>query len=222
MTHTRIAQEDIIDRYLLRGLPADQVAEFEEHFLECRQCVDALERSEQAIAAIRWGCVSIDTESLRYKARQLVLPWPAFGAAAVAAMVAIYVSVGRAPGPAPGSRSPVGSAVGPGAALRVVELQSMRAGPGRQTKLRATEASAFILRLDLRGLARDSFRVEIVSETGQRMWSQDGMAASAGDWLEVLVEGAPVKPGIFWVRLWGGEADGRAARLREYSLPVEP
>lgn len=46
MDHTRIEEEQIVDRYVLGTLPADEAARFEEHYLSCPECLDRLALAE--------------------------------------------------------------------------------------------------------------------------------------------------------------------------------
>ena len=46
MNHESILAGDIPDRYLLGRLPPEEQVEFEEHFLDCPECVDRLESLE--------------------------------------------------------------------------------------------------------------------------------------------------------------------------------
>jgi hypothetical protein len=43
MEHSFIAQTDVIDRYVRGTMPAAERSEFEEHFLDCQECLEQLE-----------------------------------------------------------------------------------------------------------------------------------------------------------------------------------
>jgi hypothetical protein len=215
MTHTQIEEQDIVDRYLLKRLTPEVEAEFEEHYLGCRHCLNQLENSRETMQAVRGAGVE------EVPARRLpgwLMPVPALGLAAAMAMAVIYVSVRR---PAPAPVEPRASAPPAAARAPVIELQSYRSGQDRPATVRAD--AGFTLRLDLRGLAAyESYRVEIVGEAGEPAWRQDRVAASGPERLEVRVEPARLQPGAYWVRLTGAGAAGRAELLREYSLLVAP
>lgn len=53
MDHHYIEEQNIPDRYLLGKLPAEERARFEEHFLDCRECLDRLETTEDFRGALR-------------------------------------------------------------------------------------------------------------------------------------------------------------------------
>jgi len=45
MNHLQIEELDMVNRYLLGRLPAGEQARFEEHFVDCQECLDRLETS---------------------------------------------------------------------------------------------------------------------------------------------------------------------------------
>ncbi|HEY7293203.1 MAG TPA: hypothetical protein VH583_25430 [Vicinamibacterales bacterium] len=53
MDHTYIAEQDVANRYLIGSLPPDERAQFEEHFVDCAQCLDTLEQLDQFGAALK-------------------------------------------------------------------------------------------------------------------------------------------------------------------------
>ncbi len=53
MDHHYIEEQNIHDRYLLGKLPAEERARFEEHFIDCRECLDRLETTEDFRGALR-------------------------------------------------------------------------------------------------------------------------------------------------------------------------
>jgi hypothetical protein len=46
MDHTYIEERQIVDRYVMGKLPADDAARFEEHYLSCPECLDRLDLAE--------------------------------------------------------------------------------------------------------------------------------------------------------------------------------
>ena len=47
MEHERIAAESVVERYVAGKLPPQEIALFEEHYLECATCQDAIEDAER-------------------------------------------------------------------------------------------------------------------------------------------------------------------------------
>jgi len=46
MDHTDIEEQQIVDRYVMGKLPAEEAERFEEHFLSCPECLEQLELAE--------------------------------------------------------------------------------------------------------------------------------------------------------------------------------
>jgi anti-sigma factor RsiW len=53
MDHHYIEEHNVPDRYLLGKLPAEERARFEEHFIDCQECLDRLETTEDFRGALR-------------------------------------------------------------------------------------------------------------------------------------------------------------------------
>jgi hypothetical protein len=53
MNHEQIDQFEIIDRYLMGKLPAEESTRFEEHFVDCRQCISRLQTTKAFLAELR-------------------------------------------------------------------------------------------------------------------------------------------------------------------------
>lgn len=53
MDHHHIDQFSLIDRYLMGRLAAHESAEFEEHFIDCPQCIDRLDTTKDFIEGLR-------------------------------------------------------------------------------------------------------------------------------------------------------------------------
>ena len=53
MDHVQIADDDVIDRYLLGKLPAAEATRFEQHYLSCPECLDRLALAERMQGAFK-------------------------------------------------------------------------------------------------------------------------------------------------------------------------
>ena len=53
MDHEQIDQRNLVSRYLMGKLPADESVSFEEHFVDCPQCIAALETSRDFLRDFR-------------------------------------------------------------------------------------------------------------------------------------------------------------------------
>lgn len=53
MDHYYVEQFDLVDRYVMGKLPAEESARFEEHFLDCPQCIERLKTTEDFLQDLR-------------------------------------------------------------------------------------------------------------------------------------------------------------------------
>jgi hypothetical protein len=53
MDHKHIEELDLVDRYLMGRLTADESEQFEEHFVDCAQCVDQLRTTQDFVRGLR-------------------------------------------------------------------------------------------------------------------------------------------------------------------------
>lgn len=56
--------EDIAEQYLLHSLPALEAERFEEHYMVCGSCADALSAAEDYISSIRVACLRLANSGL--------------------------------------------------------------------------------------------------------------------------------------------------------------
>src|SRR5260221_12177517 len=92
MEHDDVVEQDVANRYLSGGLAPDERATFEEHFVDCPLCLDALESADdlqrglKAVAARDASHEGIQPARRLWKSRGAILT-----AAGIAASVAIAV-----------------------------------------------------------------------------------------------------------------------------------
>jgi hypothetical protein len=74
MDHTDIEERQVVDRYLMGQLTADELERFEEHYLSCAECLDRLETTEGLARALKR--VAAEDAARVATARQLaVVAW---------------------------------------------------------------------------------------------------------------------------------------------------
>ena len=70
MDHDYIERLDLIRRYLMGRLTADESTEFEEHFVDCSQCVDQLRTTENMILGFRLMASRQSAEEADYRSEK--------------------------------------------------------------------------------------------------------------------------------------------------------
>jgi hypothetical protein len=199
-------EEERLEAYALDALPRDETADIEEHLLFCTTCQDRAEAAEVFVNAMRGAARRIRAEEAEKPARSGVLdrlrswfhmPIPVFAAAM--ATVGLIVMAGVRVHDRPGA--PVD-----------VELQAVR-GAAIGT---APAGHSLHLSLDSRGVPDTAaWRIEIVDEDGDRVWSGNGTASANN--IVATVDQA-FKPGTYFVRLMKQGDDP----IREYQLVIHP
>ena len=209
MTHAEIERGDVVERYLLRRLSAEEGQAFEEHYLGCPDCCERIREQDQILAGIQRACSAWARRGGR--GRLWGLPAPALGLAAALAATAVYLSV-LPPNVVQRPKTPTPESAA--LQLPVVNLTAYRAGEPTGAPVKA--GAPFRLRLDLRGAAvAPGYAVEIVRESGELVWSGSGVVREAERPEVVLSGGLPA--GAYWVRVSSEER-----LLREFGLRVGP
>ena len=87
MDHDFIQERNIAERYILGRLEPSELARFEEHFIDCQQCIETLETS----GMLRDGLRRMEAKpAVPMMPRRPARFWPAFGA--IAAMFAVSIT----------------------------------------------------------------------------------------------------------------------------------
>ncbi len=69
MDHKYIDELDLVDRYLMDRLAAEETAPFEEHFVDCLQCVDRLKTTKALMEGLRFVTSNQATAAHSYSPR---------------------------------------------------------------------------------------------------------------------------------------------------------
>src|SRR5262245_48524010 len=72
MDHKYIAELDMVDRYLMGRLTAEEISEFEEHFVDCADCVGQLTSTKALIDGLR----VVAAEDVPVRRDRVTLPLP--------------------------------------------------------------------------------------------------------------------------------------------------
>jgi hypothetical protein len=74
MDHDYIEQSDLVNRYLMSRMPAEESERFEEHFIDCPQCIDKLKTTRDFKQGLR--LLTAQQLSQRESHSKKVLRWP--------------------------------------------------------------------------------------------------------------------------------------------------
>ncbi len=74
MDHSYIEENQVVDRYLMKRLPAGEAVRFEDHYVSCQQCLDQLELAEKLQRGFK-RAVAGDAARVAAARRLGVLAW---------------------------------------------------------------------------------------------------------------------------------------------------
>ncbi len=197
--------EDLLEEYSFGRVFEPALAPLEEHLLDCTLCQDRLLAVDEYTALMKAGIAAMERERAvaRTSPRFAIHSAPVVFAAAVM-LVLVGVTIGW--------RLQSSSAMATGSRM-TVKLTALRGGDGDGVA-RAPFGRPLDLTVDRTDLpAASAYRLEVVSSSGQPLWS--GAAQVAGQSLSARVT-TRLAPGVYWVRLYSGDQ-----LRREFGLRVE-
>lgn len=197
--------EDLLEEYSFGRVLEPALAPLEEHLLDCTLCQDRLLAVDEYTALMKAGIVALDREDAVSGAS------PSFAIARAPAVLAgavILLLVGVTIG---WRLQPPAAVVS--ASAMPVQLTALRGGDGDGVA-RAPFGRPLDLTMDRTDLPNASaYRLEVVSSSGQRLWS--GAAKVEAQSLSARVT-TRLAPGAYWVRLYAGDQ-----LRREFGMRVE-
>lgn len=228
MNHRDIEERNLVELYVARRLGADDTAGFEEHFVDCPQCLDQIESAERLKAGLRrttavkpsqphawrWGLAAAATlllvsgliiwQAARGNRLEAELATARAGAAEwKTRFEAEAANVRRTPAPAPLVASTF--------ALNLSRSSENAGTPPANRIIVAAGAPWIVLTLD-----RDwepgfeSLRATLSDAKSKTLWQQGGLVALAGVPLSMAVPAALLETGDFVLAIEGKAANSTA------------
>jgi hypothetical protein len=209
MQHSEIERDCLIDRYVRNTLRAAERQAFEEHFLDCPQCLGQIEIASSLRQALRESAVEAVSQSAPAPAkprRWFVWNWVQAGAAAclVVAMVTSIVFFRQMRD----ARSELASAQS--AFLR--ELGSVRGlpsppevyvlgqsrGSSEVKEIRLPhEARWMVFSIEMDTTQYPNYRATLSDDSGKTIWQRDGIHPASPDAIVVSVPSYLLTPGVY-------------------------
>lgn len=243
MEHSYIDDNDLVDRYLTRTLGAEERAAFEEHFLDCRQCLSQLKFAE----ALRDGIKTFAADAVPLPEAPVRSPFyrwfagawwrPLVPAVAGVLVVLLPVSLLLRQYREQAARVEVASAdlrtkytalrqefdqAQRGAAVfilsetRGVEAEAMQ----RVTIPRTPQWIVLVIERDVSQFR--NYRATLVNKAGQTVWQSDPIEPFSLDAIGISFSSSLLGPGDYTIRLEGLDPGGHprvAAKVSFRAIP---
>lgn len=243
MDHEYAQNENLAERYVLGRLTEEERAGFEDHFMECEACLEAVEAVQDMAPALRAeaarsAAAAVETVARETEARAglavllaAALRRPAGRALAAALLVAVLVPLAYLGLENRRLRGEAGSAGDVAAQLPTALLLPTRGGGdgGGPSVVLEPEQNRFTLLLEVEpdpGIA--SYEAEIREAGGAPVWRGEGLEAAGGGLLALTFRAERVPPGEYQLRLSArGAGGGREPagtfpfRVRRGDAPAE-
>ncbi|MBI4906016.1 MAG: zf-HC2 domain-containing protein [Acidobacteria bacterium] len=196
MDHGQIEATNLIDRYLTNRATPEECARFEEHFLDCPDCLSRLESTRGLIDGLKQQ--PPDTFQRR--------TWVGFMGWIAAAAVTTF-AIFRPP---PATPPPV-TIPGPTLTARAGPVFTLATVRGAQADAPiVTVSGEFTLALDFEPAPGiKGFAVQVTSGTGEQLMSEVEHPLSASGTIGIGLRSQDLKPGLYRAVVVGKSVDGR-------------
>jgi len=238
MTHPRIDEEQILDRYLVGRLSAEEEALFEEHLFECADCLEKvrwgeeLRRGLREVAAQEAGRAAAGATAfvglLAWLRRRRPAQLAALAMLALALVVLPTIVLRQqvelhrlregARKPAPST----GELAQPVSDFLVVSLGVVRGAGSSEVELRPDPTkAAVLLSIELATVDAGRYRVTLGDEAGHVLWRGEDLEPNLYDTLIVALPSSFLEPGRYRITVEGLAAGGvePAGEVRLRVLP---
>lgn len=228
MQHSEIERDCLIDRYVRNTLRAAERQAFEEHFLDCPQCIEQIEIASSLRQAIRESAVEAVSQSAPARPRRWFFwNWVQAGAAAclVVAMVTSIVffrQVREARSELASAQSAfereLGSVRGLASAPEVYVLGQSRGGSEVKEIALPREARWMVFSVEMDTTQFPSYSATLSDSSGKNIWHQDGIHPASPDAIGVSVPSNVLAPVVYSLTIATSGPSGEQSTLTRFSL----
>ena len=214
MDHTLIEEQSLVDRYLQGRLSVGEKTLFEDHFIDCEQCLEQLELAEAFRTGVR---DAVAGEAVRNALLPTLLARLLHARRAVAFALVCLLAL------------PVAWWLGRHGAATPLEPQAnvptytFGASRGEQEDVLTVVAGEWLaLEVLTDGGAFPGYRLSLVEDgsTGAILWHQQGLQPDREDLLRVTFPPGFLPPGDLRLDLFGEQAGGGSVPLASHRLRV--
>ena len=236
MKHEYIEDRQIVDRYLMGRLDLEEVARFEEHYLSCPACVEALKVAEAFQAGLKravaqdaaTAAVGLQVGFVSWLARVARSPRAGFSAAAVLLLLIplglTWRELGRERDRNAQLAEQFSEIFAPQQDTLILSLSPERATPGDDptVHLRLPAIPRWIvLSLELDQSGFDRYRVTLQSD-GSPLWVGENLSLNHLDTLTVSLHSSFLSEGDYDLRVAGLRSGGEPVAVSAFHFRALP
>ncbi len=223
MDHNHIEEHQVVDRYLMGQLPAEEAERFEEHYLHCQECLDRLQVAEKLQRGFKRATAE-DVAKVAAVQRLGVLAWlaraarsPRAGLAAAALLAVVLVPAGLMYRQQSGAFQPQINTV-------VVTMSPERSAPAADQEpsrvIRLSGAPEWlVLSLELDSPDHERYRVTLSRDGEDGVWQGDGLEPDHLDSLSFSLHSSWLRAGDYVAKV-EGLATGGPVPVAHFSFRV--
>lgn len=243
MDHLRIEDENLVERYLMGQLTAEEAADFEAHYVDCPECLEKLELGGILHRGLKEVAAEEGTRTPTPEGKRGVLAWRprarpggplgwALAAGLLAAVVLPWAllapAVVRERGENARLAGELALALAPQGGTAVVALSPERAGPAAEPSTRLTLGEApewVVLALEPPPAPADGeparYRVRLLEPAGKVLWQSGTLDPDAAGRVTVTVHSTWLAGPVYVLALARLDGEGQLRPAARYALRVE-
>ena len=223
MQHSEIERDSLIDRYVRNTLRGAERQSFEEHFLDCPQCLEQLEIASSLRQAIRESAVEAVAAPPAARRRWYVLGWLQAAAAAclvitIATSIVFFEQMRHARRELAGAQIELASARGLASSPEVFVLGQSRGGSEVKEIALPREPRWMVFSIEMDTTQFPSYRAILTDSNGKEIWQQQGIQPGSPDAIGVTVPSNLVAPGFYALTIEPASLAGARSTLNRFHL----
>jgi hypothetical protein len=224
MQHSEIERDSLIDRYVRNTLRDAERRSFEEHFLDCPQCLEQLEIASSLRQAIRESPVDAGAAPpVAHRRSWYVLGWVQAAAAAslvvtMTTSIMFFEQTQRARRELASARVELAIVRGLASSPEVYVLGLSRGGSESQQIALPRAPRWMVFSIEMDTTQFPSYHAVLSDASGKEIWQQAGIQPASSDAIGVTVPSNLLAPGSYSMIIQPSSPAGAQSTLSRFSL----